>query len=36
MTKLRLRGFPMVVAGQITDVQQPRLGQQALDMVLPF
>ena len=22
--------------GQITDVQQPRLGQQALDMILPF
>jgi flagellar L-ring protein precursor FlgH len=22
--------------GQITDVQQPRLGQQALDMVMPF
>ncbi|SMX32242.1 Flagellar L-ring protein precursor [Maliponia aquimaris] len=22
--------------GQITDVQQPRIGQQALDMVLPF
>jgi len=22
--------------GQITDVQQPRYGQQVLDMVLPF
>ncbi|NIR43624.1 MAG: flagellar basal body L-ring protein, partial [Gemmatimonadetes bacterium] len=22
--------------GQITDVQQPRLGQQVLDAVLPF
>jgi flagellar L-ring protein precursor FlgH len=22
--------------GQITDVQQPRLGQQILDAVLPF
>jgi flagellar L-ring protein precursor FlgH len=22
--------------GQITDVQQPRYGQQALDMLLPF
>ena len=22
--------------GQITDVQQPRIGQQVLDMVLPF
>ena len=26
----------LIVAGQITDVQQPRYGQQALDVMLPF
>jgi len=35
-TKIAQAGIAYGGRGQITDVQQPRYGQQVMDVILPF